>query len=151
MIEDRGAQRSGLSLFSRAVPFLAVAFALVTGGAWLAMPPMQPPPPPNAFPQQPYPPPPPQRQPPPRSSDCASCADCDCGDCDVSDCDVSGCDVSGCDCDVSGCDCSYGPSISALRSYGLLTLLLPLALLDAWRRRAIRQEALACSAASPRW
>jgi hypothetical protein len=135
----------------RFAPVLVAIVALLTGGTWLAAhvgPPFQPPGGPQypqypqqpQFPQQPqypqYPPPPPPQPPPPKSNDCGSCADCgDCADC-VSGCDVSDCDVSGCgDCDCSGVDCTLARA--STRGMGLLVLLLPLALLDAWRRRLV--------------
>ena len=122
----------------RFAPVLVAMIALLTGGAWLAAhggPPQNPWGPPPQYPQYPQypqqPPPPPPQQPPPRSTGCADCGDC--ADC-VSGCDVGDCDVSGCgDCDCSGVDCTLARASTG--SMGLLVLLLPLALLDAWRRR----------------
>ena len=124
----------------RFAPILVAVVALLTGGAWLAAhggPPQQP-----QFPTQPVPPqypqqPPPQ-EPPPKTSSCADCGDCAdcasaCDGCDVSDCDVSGCG----DCDCSGIDCTLARA--STRSTSLLLLLLPLALLDAWRRGMLRR------------
>lgn len=127
----------------RIAPILVAVVALFTGGAWLAShggPPQYP-----QYPQQPqYPtqPQPPQfpqqpQPPPPKSSGCADCADCaDCASaCDG--CDVGDCDLSGCDCDCSGVDCTLARARTG--STGLLVLLLPLALLDAWRRGLLRR------------
>jgi hypothetical protein len=135
----------------RFAPILAALVALLTGGAWLAShggPPQFPQypggqpqyptqPQPPQYPQ--YPPPQPPPEPPPKQSSCADCADCAsaCDGCDVGDCDLSGC--SDCDCsgvDCSGVDCSL---LHARSSSGLLVLLLPLALLDAWRRGLLRR------------
>ena len=134
----------------RFAPILVAVVALLTTGAWLAAHggigaspgPHRPPHP--QFPQQPpqepqYPPPPPQ-QPAPKSSGCADCSDiADCGegcaDC-ATGCDVSDCDISGCDCDCSGIDCTLARA--STRSMSWLVLLLPLALLDAWRRKTLR-------------
>lgn len=131
----------------RFAPVVVAVVALLTGGAWLAAhggPPYQGGPqypqyPNQQPPQPPYPnPQPPPPEPPPRTTgcaDCAGCADCMSG-CDVGDCDVGDCDLSGCgDCDCSGIDCTLARARTG--STGFLVLLLPLALLDAWRRRAI--------------
>jgi len=132
--------------------FLVAIVALLTGGAWLAAhggPPQYP-----QYPQQPQYPQatpvsaaapnfPPQRppEPPPKTSGCADCGDCadcmsGCEGCDVSDCDVSGCG----DCDCSGVDCTLLHARAGTGSTGFLVLLLPVALLDAWRRNLASRE-----------
>lgn len=140
------------TIIERFAPILVAVVALLTGGVWLAAhggPPQGPGYPP--YPQQPqfptqpvppqYPPQPPPPEPPPKSSSCVDgcgdCADCAsaCDGCDVSDCDVSGCG----DCDCSGVDCTLARA-STRGSTSLLLLLLPLALLDAWRRGLASRE-----------
>jgi hypothetical protein len=126
----------------RFAPILVAVVALFTGGAWLAShggPPQYP-----QYPQQPqYPPQPqvpqPPPEPPPKPSSCANCADCmsvceGCEGCDVGDCDLSGCG----DIDCSGVDCTHVRARTG-GSTGFLVLLLPLALLDAWRRGLLRR------------
>lgn len=119
----------------RFAPSILAIVALLTGGAWLAS---------HGGPPQPQPPfqqpqPPPQPEPPPKTSSCNDCGSCgDCADC-ASACDgceaidVSDCDCSGVDC--SGIDCTLALTRARSGSTGFLVLLLPLALLDAWRRR----------------
>jgi hypothetical protein len=57
-----------------------------------------------------------------------------CDGCDVGDCDLSGCG----DVDCSGIDCTHVRARTG--STGFLVLLLPLALLDAWRRGLASKE-----------
>ena len=139
------AQAHEKAIVERFAPILVTIVALLTGGAWLAAhggPPQFPqqpqyptqPQPPN-YPQQPqYPP----QEPPPKTSSCADCGGCGdcasaCDGCDVSDCDLSGCG----DIDCSGIDCTLARA--STRGTGFLVLLLPLALLDAWRRGLLRR------------
>jgi hypothetical protein len=132
----------------RWAPVLVAVIALFTGGAWLAShggPPQYPQYPQQQpqfprqpqFPQEPQTPP----EPPPKSSSCANCGDCAdcmsaCDGCDVGDCDLSGCG----DIDCSGVDCTHVRAHTG--STGFLVLLLPLALLDAWRRGLASKERL---------
>ena len=131
-------------------PIVVAIIALLTGGAWLAShggPPQYPGyPQPPQYPQQPqFPqqPPPYQPRPPETPPKSSGCGDCDCADCASAcdGCDVGDCDVSGCgDCDCSGVDCTHiRVRSSSSSSSGLLVLLLPLALLDAWRRGLLRR------------